>query len=69
MEPWDPKQAMLRILTAARNGGPLGVSEEDLRARFAVIITNVREEGGWSVDQRDEARLIAWALEMIAERR
>jgi hypothetical protein len=59
---------MLRILTAARNGRPLGVSEDDLRARFAVIITNVRKEGRWSVDQREEARLIAWALEAIAER-
>jgi len=65
---WDPKQAMLTILTAAQNGSPLGVSEDDLRARFAVIITNVREKRGWSADQRDEARLIAWALEMIAER-
>lgn len=64
----DPEQAMLAILTAAQNGSPLAVSEDDLRARFAVIIKNVRDERGWSVDQRDEARLIAWALEMIAQR-
>jgi hypothetical protein len=65
---WDPKQAMLTILTATQNGRPLAVSEDDLRARFAVIIKNVRNEGGWSVDQRDEARLLAWALETKAER-
>lgn len=68
LERWDPTQAMLTILTAAQNGSPLGVSEDDLRARFAVIIKNVRDERGWSVNQRDEARLLAWALEMIAER-
>lgn len=60
---------MLPILTAAQSGSPLGVSEDDLRARFAVIIRNVREERGWSLDRRNEARLIAWALEMLAERR
>lgn len=69
MDRWDPKQAMLPILTAAQSGSPLGVSEDDLRARFAVIIQNVREERGWSLDSRNKARLIAWALEMLAERR
>lgn len=67
LDRWDPKQAMLTILTAAQNGSPLGVSEDDLRARFAVIIKNVRDERGWSADQRDEARLLAWALEVIAK--
>jgi hypothetical protein len=64
MERRNPNESLLLELAAAESGAPLSVTEDDLRARFAVIIRRARADG-WSEDMRGECRRITEALERL----